>query len=76
MLLLGVTPHYASLCFLHIFTSSIHITNIIFSLISRGPAARENSRNRDWAPSPVPPAECLEFAATQHQSSPAECLES
>ena len=45
-------------------------------LCSRGPAARENSRNRDWAFSPVPHAECLDSAATQHQSSPAECLES
>ena len=45
--------------------------------ISHGRDTTENSRNRDWALSPVPPAECLEcrvfreFAAHQLLSSSA-----
>ena len=39
---------------------------IIFSPCSRPELSRENSRNRDWAFSPVPPAECLE-SLQQHK---------
>ena len=54
-----------------------HTSTHKYQQISHGRDTTENSRNRDWALSPVPPAECLEcrvfreFAAHQLLSSSA-----
>ena len=44
---------------------NINVEPVVLT-IRRPELSRENSRNRDWAFSPVPPAECLE-SLQQHR---------